>query len=96
MMTEVPEYTMTGSLFRVTETPWFLREGSRGGWAFRGTESANAFADGGDVVYVWMKNGAAEREAARFVAYVEACITELCDAFGLEEWRKRGEPEGPI
>ena len=88
-----PEYTSTGNLFRVTETPWYLREGSRGGYGFRGTASPNAFADGGDVVYVWMKNQAAEMEIKRYVAYVEDCMDNLCDAFGLEGWRSRGCPE---
>lgn len=96
MTTQPPEYVQTGILFRVTETPWYLREGSRGGWGFRGTASANAFADGGDVVYVWMKNTAAEMEIKRYVAYVEECIAELTDAFGIEEWRKRDCPTGPL
>ena len=91
------DYTQTGKLFRVTETPWYLREGSRGGYGFRGKVlRVEAVLDGGDVVYVWMKNNAAELEIKRFVAYVESCIEELCDAYGLDEWRKRGEPTGPI
>jgi hypothetical protein len=43
-----------------------------------------------------MKNNAAELEIKRYVGYVEDCIDNLCDAFGLVEWRKRGCPGGVV
>lgn len=89
---QAPEYRSTGVLFRVTETPWFNREGSRGGWGFRGETSYS----NSETIYMWPVNEAAELEIKEYVAYVEACIDELVDAYGIEGWRLRGCPAGPI
>lgn len=90
--TQTPEYRTSGDLERVTETAWFLAEGSRGGYGFRGeTRHSNS-----ETVYMWPVNSAAERELKRYVDYVEACITELVDAFNIHMWRIHGSPDGPV